>query len=685
MIKIFTVIRSCKGVEPVSEATLIRRSLVLTKSLYKLACECPTKLYYQKNGYTSSKSDDPFLEALADGGHKVGELAKQYYPGGVEVSTHDHEDALEQTTVLLEKDTSIIYEGAVRHQGLFIRADILIKDGVNLKLIEVKSKSYSPNVIEKQLLAKNGVNPKMRDSVQDIAFQKYVLENAFPNLIVTSFLLLADTTVICQTSGLNQKIRIKRNDDYGFDVVNSLNDVDIETPILREVEADDAIAVITNEVAPDSDKQLFVDNINILAEKYGANEKISSPIARKKCNTCEFTVTQAQEAEGLTSGFKECWKDQNNWGDTDFKEPNLLDYKGIPWRKVDSLFSKKVFKVSGVIESNMAPKSDGKPGLSESERGWKLIQKIQKKDKSIWIDNKGMLEEFNSWRYPLSFIDFETSRSLIPYHAGRRPNENIIFQFSHHTVDKDQNVAHVQDYINLNSNDFPNYEFVRQLKKSLDEHGVSDGRYGTIFKFSPYENTCLREIALQLGTDVSEISDRDELLTFIKDITQSKGRSGESNMVDLCEISKRYYLNPETKGSNSIKDLLPAILGSSDYLKQKYSSAIYGAEDGVISKNFENKVWIEFEQDGVTPKNPYKLLPPVLNDLTTEEMASLDSLVGDDSIDQGAAAMMAYTKCQYDDMEDLEREQIKKALLRYCELDTLAMVMLYEGWREMIK
>jgi len=657
--------------------------LVLTKSLYKLACECPTKLYYQKNGYTSSKSDDPFLEALADGGHKVGELAKQYYPGGVEVSTHDHEDALEQTTVLLEKDTSIIYEGAVRHQRLFIRADILIKDGVNLKLIEVKSKSYSPDNVKKQLLVKNCVNPKMRDPVQDVAFQKYVLEKAFPNLIITSFLLLVDTTVTCQTSGLNQKIRIKRNDDHGFDVVNSLNDADIETRILREVEADEAIAVITKEVAP-TPTLLFIDNINFLAEKYGANEKISSPIARKKCSQCEFTTTEGQEADGLTSGFKECWKEKNNWGDTDFNEPNILDYKGLPWRNVDNLVSQQRFKVSQVIESDIAPKSDGKPGLSEKERAWKLLQKVQVDDKSTWIDNKGMLEEFNSWRYPLSFIDFETSLSAIPYHAGRRPNENIIFQFSHHTVDKDQNIVHVGDYINLNSNDFPNYEFIRQLKSSLDEHGVSNGRYGTIFRFSSYENTCLTTIAKQLSEDSSEISDRDELLTFIKDITQNDEHIGESNMVDLCEIAKRYYLNPETKGSNSIKYLLPAILNSSDYLKQKYSSAIYGAENGVVSKNFENKIWIEFEQDGVTPKNPYKLLPPILNDLTTEEMAILESSVND-NIDQGAAAMMAYAKCQYDDMKDLEHEQIKKALLRYCELDTLAMVMLYEGWREMIK
>ena len=33
---------------------------------------------------------------------------------------------------------------------------------------------------------------------------------------------------------------------------------------------------------------------------------------------------------------------------------------------------------------------------------------------------------------------------------------------------------------------------------------------------------------------------------------------------------------------------------------------------------------------------------------------------------------------QYSDMEIKEREAIIDALLRYCELDTLAMVMIYE-------
>jgi len=48
---------------------------VLTKSRFKLALECPNKLYYtRKKEYANTKKDDPFLAALADGGFQVEEL-----------------------------------------------------------------------------------------------------------------------------------------------------------------------------------------------------------------------------------------------------------------------------------------------------------------------------------------------------------------------------------------------------------------------------------------------------------------------------------------------------------------------------------------------------------------------------------------------------------------------------------
>lgn len=50
----------------------------------------------------------------------------------------------------------------------------------------------------------------------------------------------------------------------------------------------------------------------------------------------------------------------------------------------------------------------------------------------------------------------------------------------------------------------------------------------------------------------------------------------------------------------------------------------------------------------------------------------------------GGAAMTAYVRMQFEEMFELERQEIRRALLRYCELDILAMVMIYEAWRELV-
>ena len=44
----------------------------------------------------------------------------------------------------------------------------------------------------------------------------------------------------------------------------------------------------------------------------------------------------------------------------------------------------------------------------------------------------------------------------------------------------------------------------------------------------------------------------------------------------------------------------------------------------------------------------------------------------------GSAAMMAYAKMQFSDISNLERQKVEEGLLRYCKLDTLAVVMVFE-------
>ena len=46
----------------------------------------------------------------------------------------------------------------------------------------------------------------------------------------------------------------------------------------------------------------------------------------------------------------------------------------------------------------------------------------------------------------------------------------------------------------------------------------------------------------------------------------------------------------------------------------------------------------------------------------------------------GGAALAAFGKMQFMEMSVEEKSALVSALLQYCELDTLAMVMLYQHW-----
>jgi hypothetical protein len=96
------------------------------------------------------------------------------------------------------------------------------------------------------------------------------------------------------------------------------------------------------------------------------------------------------------------------------------------------------------------------------------------------------------------------------------------------------------------------------------------------------------------------------------------------------------------------------------------------------SLNFNDKIWVSKDHQF----DPYKTLDPVFPGYSAED---LDRLVQDtEVIADGGSAMMAYNMLQYSEIPLDQREKIKDALYRYCELDTMAMVMLYEGLKSSI-
>lgn len=619
----------------------------LTKSRFKMALQCPTKLFYTKklNEYADNKIEDPFLKALAKGGFQVGELAKCYYPDGVEIEGLDYEKTWEETKKYLEQENVILFEPAIKFKNLFVRVDILIKHKTTVELIEVKSKSFNAKTFKEDIWLKrtpNKLDGDWYEYLYDIAFQSYVTQCAFPEWEVKSALMCADKDKETSIDGLNQKFLILNNDHKAqIKKIGDCSPKALGAEILSAVDVTDVVFKIINdveetEVYRDENKEYgFKEAVELFSKAYVEDKKIK-PSVSKECKKCEFRTNDPV----LKSGFKECWKECQGMNDEELNSSFSFDV----WNFKKFNIEKPLIDDLDESDIGIKERDDVREGLSMTERQWLQVLKYKERNNDEYIDKDGISTEFGKHNFPLHFIDFETSMVAIPFGKGKRPYEQIAFQFSHHVMEKDGSYRHAGEWINAIPGKFPNFDFVRALKKELEND------YGTIFRYSNHENTVLSQIKVQLQN--SNEADRAKLIEWINTVTHKKAKKkgdeewcGDRDMVDLCEIIKKFYYHPKTKGSNSIKYVLPAIL------------------------NAQGK-----------PDNPYKDLPPVFNNYDRE---TLDLLYGDEELANGGAAMTAYAYMQFGEMSDVEREKIQAALLRYCKLDTEAMVWVYQYLRSM--
>jgi hypothetical protein len=653
----------------------------LSKSKFKQGLECPNKLYFTNNktDYNNLKEEDTFLQALASGGFQIGEYACLHYPEGILVDgsgdVHDYQKLANQTSALLEQENVVLFEAAFYINNLFIRTDILVKEGDNIKLIEVKAKSINPH--EKHIFVgpKGGLSSSWKPYLFDLAFQTHVAKLCLPNFKITSYLCLVDKTKTATVDGLNQLFRIKQGVNKKTEVtVLDKNISRLGNSLLTEMDLSEVVKSIHNDTFKYYENLNFLESISLLSDIQINNYYPNWPTQFSACKKCEFKNDAKSQENQKKSGFEHCFKTQFNWSEIDFNRPNIFN--------VWNLKNPKLME-QGILFKDQLTREDIKykeksDHLDPTQRQWLQIEKERNKDLSEFVYTEALKLAIDSWQFPLHFIDFETSTVPLPFHIGRSPYEQIAFQFSHHIFYEDGRVEHANQYINTKPGEFPNFKFIEQLQKALSKDE------GTIFRYATHENTILNAIRDQLKG--SNYSDKESLVSFIEAISHPKDKhpdswivplrksgSGTRNMVDLCDIVKKYYYNPHTYGSNSIKKVLPAVLKSSKFIQEKYSKPI--SDIGVGSLNFPlDHIWLKESNGEIV--SPYKTLPPVYENLSHDEIE--EKLSDIENIDDGGAALTAYGKIQYMDMSEEERVTIADALKRYCELDTLAMVMIFE-------
>ena len=666
-----------------------------TKSRFRSALECPTKVFYGANKtiYANQNLDDPFLMALAEGGYQVGELAKYLFcddpiKEDITIEELDYEKSLNQTEDKRSKGGRIVIaEAAFRYENFFVRTDMIVEDEKTIHLFEVKAKSWD-NQVEFLKTGKKGPN-KGKISLEkewsiylyDVAFQKWVVSKANPGKTVVAHLVLADKTVDVTIEGLNQLFKIERKGSrIDIKVQPGVIRTDLGRIPLKVINVEEECAwIYTNPVEIELDGEWeFEKLIYFLAEKYKANERIWANQLGKKCKDCEFI--NAEYPSGLKSGFHECWKHLAKCTDETIKDRLILELWGGKAGAagiVNNAISKEIFLLKHADESLYAAQNYVNPGgttLDPTQRRNIQILKSKTNDYSPYLDKEGLMQVFENLKAPYHFIDFETTAVALPFHKDRKPYEAVAFQYSYHLIDQKGNISHKNQYMSFEKGFFPNYEFLRFLRNDLS------GKPGTIFRYHQHENNYLNHIYKQLLKETtSTVPDKAELISFIQEIShRTKDTPGHwepaNDMVDLWELVLNHFYSLYAKGSNSIKDILPAVIKSSGYIREKYGQHVYGTSV-MPSLNFKSPhIWITQESN----LNPYKTLPVLFEEVDKIRFDLTDSSLLE--LSDGGAAMIAYAYLQFTDISEEQRQIYRNGLLRYCELDTMAMVMIWDYW-----
>jgi len=134
----------------------------ISKSKYLAGLQCAKLLWTHYNDRDAIPEPDAAKQAIFDTGHEVGDLAKQLYPGGVEVPwSRDLGETVAATRALLPRRIPI-FEASFATGGGYCRADILVPVGTDQwDLYEVKSSTKVKDV-----------------NVADVAFQTDMIEKS---------------------------------------------------------------------------------------------------------------------------------------------------------------------------------------------------------------------------------------------------------------------------------------------------------------------------------------------------------------------------------------------------------------------------------------------------------------------------------------------------------------------------
>jgi hypothetical protein len=601
------------------------RAGLLSKSDFALGMDCPVKLRYQRLGYPARAEPNAYLKFFADGGFMVEAIARALRPEGewIVPSPNETPEAATRRAMAAPGDRTW-FEPTFVVDGLLARVDILERRGGVLRLVEVKAGSFDGTAGDAPWRGeRGGLLAGWRDYVLDVAFQTRVLELAMPGVRVEPMLCCVDVSRTCDEDAIFAHVTL-RHDDPGSSGPRATYDGDVEALRARHFLGLLDMREAVDAVAADLDA-----GIAALRGVVGDPSRVVPPPIGTRCRDCEY-----RDHRLSPQGFRECW---GALGDVaahviDMVRADLFD-KGNGG--VDGWVSR------GAVDLLAVPASAFDTAKAAGRRQARQQRCLRADADEL---DPAVFDVLDACAYPLHFVDFETSQLAVPYHAGMHPYEQIAFQFSCHTIPAPgaADLAH-REWINVRDA-YPSFEFARALRAAI-------GDDGTVFVWSNYEQTVLRAIRRQMDRYGTRDAD---LAAWLERAVVDRDAGGR--VVDLFDLCTAHYYHPAMGPSASIKYVLPAVWSAAPALWADPWFARYYAEG----------------LDG--PLDPYRALASAQVGPGGEERV--------EAVRDGIGAMRSYQEMMYGPRrgDAAHRDAVRETLLRYCELDTAAMVIIWKYW-----
>lgn len=226
---------------------------------------------------------------------------------------------------------------------------------------------------------------------------------------------------------------------------------------------------------------------------------------------------------------------------TDYCKGNKLEcrfivrrFSDIPEYNVSHIFNAGSKKLKALLDEGILNVADIPDGFEMTDREAAIVAVERSGQPSI--DRKTILDEINGLSFPINFLDYESFNPAVPKFERTRPYQQMVFQYSLHTLAEDGELTHSY-HLSRNDGRHPTEELVERLHEDLN------GRLGTIVIWSEgFE----KNRNVEMGEMCPDYCD---FLTSINDA-----------VYDLRKIfSRRLYMHPAFRGRDSIKKVLPVL------------------------------------------------------------------------------------------------------------------------------